>query len=536
MNTKNLLHIGSLSSLLFAGPVWRRSGDLPPEEPAEGVQVREQHHRRQCRPVRRHVWQGLLPRTDRRALLRAQLRCDCRLWGALPAKWPRGTVVSEISKRRSHSWEKTLAKMGKRVSGSGECTHVKLIDIPVVSLLVFYNYLCCVQGCGDHGCEYMTGGRAIDLHVMWSLCSGLWWPRLWVHDGRQSHWPPCDVVVVFRAVVTTAVSTWRVAEPLSSMWRGRCVQGCGDHGCEYMTGGRAIVLHVMWSLCSGLWWPRLWVHDGQQSHCPPCDVVVVFRAVVTTAVSTWRAAEPLTSMWCGRCVQGCGDHGCEYMTGGRAIVLHVTWSLCSGLWWPRLWVHDGWQSHCPPCDVVVVFRAVVTTAVSTWRAAEPLSSMWRGRCVQGCGDHGCEYMTGGRAIVLGLIGRNFAAGMSGGLAFVLDKWVEVISGDLRWSQVISGDLRWSQVISGDLRWSQVISGDLRWSQVISGDLRWSQVISGDLRWSQVISGDLSRYARLAGCDELPIQGGFVIRPHSQYQNQGSLFFLNKNENNNNRAF
>ncbi|CAD5117336.1 DgyrCDS6121 [Dimorphilus gyrociliatus] len=40
---------------------------------------------------------------------------------------------------------------------------------------------------------------------------------------------------------------------------------------------------------------------------------------------------------------------------------------------------------------------------------------------EGCGDHGCEYMTGGRAVVLGLIGRNFAAGMSGGIAYVLDK-------------------------------------------------------------------------------------------------------------------
>jgi glutamate synthase (NADPH/NADH) large chain len=40
--------------------------------------------------------------------------------------------------------------------------------------------------------------------------------------------------------------------------------------------------------------------------------------------------------------------------------------------------------------------------------------------VEGVGDHGCEYMTGGRAIVLGPTGRNFAAGMSGGVAFVLD--------------------------------------------------------------------------------------------------------------------
>jgi glutamate synthase domain-containing protein 3 len=41
--------------------------------------------------------------------------------------------------------------------------------------------------------------------------------------------------------------------------------------------------------------------------------------------------------------------------------------------------------------------------------------------VEGVGDHGCEYMTGGRAVVLGPIGRNFAAGMSGGIAYVWDQ-------------------------------------------------------------------------------------------------------------------
>jgi glutamate synthase (NADPH/NADH) large chain len=40
--------------------------------------------------------------------------------------------------------------------------------------------------------------------------------------------------------------------------------------------------------------------------------------------------------------------------------------------------------------------------------------------VEGVGDHGCEYMTGGRVVVLGPCGRNFAAGMSGGTAFVYD--------------------------------------------------------------------------------------------------------------------
>jgi glutamate synthase (ferredoxin) len=41
--------------------------------------------------------------------------------------------------------------------------------------------------------------------------------------------------------------------------------------------------------------------------------------------------------------------------------------------------------------------------------------------VEAVGDHGCEYMTGGRVVVLGATGRNFAAGMSGGIAYVLDE-------------------------------------------------------------------------------------------------------------------
>ena len=41
--------------------------------------------------------------------------------------------------------------------------------------------------------------------------------------------------------------------------------------------------------------------------------------------------------------------------------------------------------------------------------------------VEGCGDHGAEYMTGGVVVILGQTGRNFAAGMSGGIAYIYDK-------------------------------------------------------------------------------------------------------------------
>ncbi|MEE4596933.1 glutamate synthase large subunit [Streptomyces sp. DSM 41524] len=50
---------------------------------------------------------------------------------------------------------------------------------------------------------------------------------------------------------------------------------------------------------------------------------------------------------------------------------------------------------------------------------------------EGVGDHGCEYMTGGHAVVLGPTGRNFAAGMSGGIAYVIDLDPDNVNVDLR---------------------------------------------------------------------------------------------------------
>jgi glutamate synthase (NADPH/NADH) large chain len=50
--------------------------------------------------------------------------------------------------------------------------------------------------------------------------------------------------------------------------------------------------------------------------------------------------------------------------------------------------------------------------------------------VEGVGDHACEYMTGGIAVILGPTGRNFAAGMSGGLAFVLDLDPSLVNSEL----------------------------------------------------------------------------------------------------------
>jgi glutamate synthase (NADPH/NADH) large chain len=72
---------------------------------------------------------------------------------------------------------------------------------------------------------------------------------------------------------------------------------------------------------------------------------------------------------------------------------------------------------------VVLYGAVKGKAFFRGRAAERFcvrnSGAWA--VIEGVGDHACEYMTGGRVVVLGTTGRNFAAGMSGGVAYVLDE-------------------------------------------------------------------------------------------------------------------
>lgn len=72
---------------------------------------------------------------------------------------------------------------------------------------------------------------------------------------------------------------------------------------------------------------------------------------------------------------------------------------------------------------VVLYGATSGKAMFRGQAAERFCVRNSGAVAvcEGCGDHGCEYMTGGVAVVLGLVGRNFAAGMSGGLAYVLDR-------------------------------------------------------------------------------------------------------------------
>jgi glutamate synthase (NADPH/NADH) large chain len=69
---------------------------------------------------------------------------------------------------------------------------------------------------------------------------------------------------------------------------------------------------------------------------------------------------------------------------------------------------------------VALYGATSGFAFFRGRAAERFAVRNSGAhaVIEGVGDHGCEYMTGGRVVVLGPTGRNFAAGMSGGIAYV----------------------------------------------------------------------------------------------------------------------
>jgi glutamate synthase (NADPH/NADH) large chain len=98
-----------------------------------------------------------------------------------------------------------------------------------------------------------------------------------------------------------------------------------------------------------------------------------------------------------------------------------------GLSGGRLIVYPSKRSTFVAQDNLLIGNVVLYGATRGWaffrgRAAERFCVRNSGAraVVEGIGDHGCEYMTGGRVVVLGPTGLNFAAGMSGGIAYVLD--------------------------------------------------------------------------------------------------------------------
>ena len=122
--------------------------------------------------------------------------------------------------------------------------------------------------------------------------------------------------------------------------------------------------------------------------------------------------------------------------------------------------------------------------------------------VEGIGDHGCEYMTGGRVVVLGATGRNFAAGMSGGIAYVLDV-------DRNFASRVNGEM--VDVVAledADVEW---LRGTLRAHEHRTGSVVAARLLAAPQTWADSIRKVMPRdYARVLkvisaasadGCDD-----------------------------------
>jgi glutamate synthase (NADPH/NADH) large chain len=112
--------------------------------------------------------------------------------------------------------------------------------------------------------------------------------------------------------------------------------------------------------------------------------------------------------------------------------------------------------------------------------------------VEGCGANGCEYMTGGTAVILGSVGDNFAAGMSGGMAFVYDAagdFERRVNPDSVVAQRLAS-AHWEGVLRGLVE-RHVAETDSKWAAELLGD--WER--SRDRFWQVCPKEMLSRLAQ-----------------------------------------
>src|SRR5204862_1884604 len=121
-----------------------------------------------------------------------------------------------------------------------------------------------------------------------------------------------------------------------------------------------------------------------------------------------------------------------------------------GLSGGRIIIYPPKKAPFKPEENIIVGNVVLYGATSGYaffrgRAAERFCVRNSGAhaVIEGCGDHGCEDMTGGRVVVLGPTGRNFAAGMSGGVAYVFDPDEEFLArcnlGTVELEKVVADD-------------------------------------------------------------------------------------------------
>ncbi|GFN84676.1 glutamate synthase [NADH], amyloplastic [Plakobranchus ocellatus] len=166
---------------------------------------------------------------------------------------------------------------------------------------------------------------------------------------------------------------------------------------------------------------------------PICNVDRTFGATLSNLISKRTAEEGLPPKSIEISLKGSGGQSfCAFLAKGVSVRLEGDANdyVCKCL-------SGGEVVVTPPANMAPSFKSednIVVGNVCLYGATSG-RAFFRGQAaerfcvrnsgatavVEGCGDHGCEYMTGGRAVILGLTGRNFAAGMSGGIAYVYDK-------------------------------------------------------------------------------------------------------------------
>lgn len=163
-----------------------------------------------------------------------------------------------------------------------------------------------------------------------------------------------------------------------------------------------------------------------------CNEDRTFGATLSHEISRRTVEEGLPEGSINISLKGSGGQSfCAFMAKGVHVVLegdandYVGKGLSGGeiiIYPPKTMPESFKSENNIIVGNVVLYGATSGKAFFRGQAAERFCVRNSGAIAicEGCGDHGCEYMTGGRAVILGLTGRNFAAGMSGGLAFIYD--------------------------------------------------------------------------------------------------------------------
>ena len=152
--------------------------------------------------------------------------------------------------------------------------------------------------------------------------------------------------------------------------------------------------------CCPAWWPRRYGHEG----LPDDTIVVKLSGTAGQSFGAWVAAG-ITVVLTGHA----NDYVGKGLSGGKLIIRPS----------------DALRSPAGRTIMAgntVLYGAIAGECYIRGSAGERFAVRNSGAItvVEGMGDHGCEYMTGGVVVSIGETGRNFAAGMSGGIAYVLD--------------------------------------------------------------------------------------------------------------------